>query len=467
MRKVFLDELPRTKNDGISWKDSCGYKVKFIYDDIEGEIEILDRIGERKLKIKYDNEEYEIDRDGFKSCQLGRILNIYTGDFKLNIGDILRDDKRDITIIDREYRKREKTKGKIEREKWYKYKCNKCLNEDWINESCLLNQNQGCNVCCMSSHKIVKGVNDIATTNPWMMKYLVDLEDGYNHSKCSKDNVEMKCPYCGNIVKRKILYLYSNGFVCKKCGDGISYPNKFMFNMLQQMGLDFETEYSPDWLLNRKFDFYIPSINLIIEMDGGLGHGNKIHTKSRRYISKEDSKNADDWKDEQARKHNISVIRINCNYPLIETRFEFIKNNVLNSQLNSIFNLNAIEWDEIYKYCAGNLVKEICEYQRKHEKSIEELSDIFKLGKTTLRRYLKIGDKLGWCKYNGSKTKKRNSKIIEVYYNNTYVDTYESISYIERNSYELFNFKMYRNEIIRVYNGKRKDYNGYTFKIIS
>ena len=26
MRKVFLDELPRTKNDGISWKDYWVYK---------------------------------------------------------------------------------------------------------------------------------------------------------------------------------------------------------------------------------------------------------------------------------------------------------------------------------------------------------------------------------------------------------------------------------------------------------
>lgn len=49
MRKVFLDDLPRKEGIGalkgkqvIDWKGSVGCKVRFIYDDIEDKIEIMD-----------------------------------------------------------------------------------------------------------------------------------------------------------------------------------------------------------------------------------------------------------------------------------------------------------------------------------------------------------------------------------------------------------------------------------------
>ena len=42
MRKVFLDELPRWEKGGnkekINWSECPSQKVKFIYDDIDGEI---------------------------------------------------------------------------------------------------------------------------------------------------------------------------------------------------------------------------------------------------------------------------------------------------------------------------------------------------------------------------------------------------------------------------------------------
>ena len=60
MKKVFLEELPRggkcIKENSINWKESIGYKVKFIYDDIEGEIEIVGYDTKtRCLSIKYNN----------------------------------------------------------------------------------------------------------------------------------------------------------------------------------------------------------------------------------------------------------------------------------------------------------------------------------------------------------------------------------------------------------------------------
>ena len=45
-----------------------------------------------------------------------------TPKFKLNVGMEFKDEKRNIVIIDREFRKNNKGCS----EKWYKYKCNNC-----------------------------------------------------------------------------------------------------------------------------------------------------------------------------------------------------------------------------------------------------------------------------------------------------------------------------------------------------
>ena len=45
MRKMFIENLPKRQGRNrkeIDWKNTIGYKVKFVYDDIEGEVEIID-----------------------------------------------------------------------------------------------------------------------------------------------------------------------------------------------------------------------------------------------------------------------------------------------------------------------------------------------------------------------------------------------------------------------------------------
>ncbi len=44
---------------------------------------------------------------------LFKLLNKYTGKFKIEIGTIIKDEKRDITIIDRKIRKDKKAKAEI------------------------------------------------------------------------------------------------------------------------------------------------------------------------------------------------------------------------------------------------------------------------------------------------------------------------------------------------------------------
>lgn len=114
MRKVFLDDLPRKNRAGkecIDWIKSVGYKVRFIYDDVQGFIKILHYKKEnKKLFIEYNNKKYDINTARFKYCNLEKILNKKTKNFKVEIGQTFKDDKRDITISDEEYRKTKRRK---------------------------------------------------------------------------------------------------------------------------------------------------------------------------------------------------------------------------------------------------------------------------------------------------------------------------------------------------------------------
>jgi hypothetical protein len=82
-----------------------------------------------------------------KSIQ--EILNsriIKPRDFKFNIDQNIKDTKKDMTIIDREYRIKIDKNGWREHRKWYKYHCNICSYEGWISEYKIL-QNVGCKGC--------------------------------------------------------------------------------------------------------------------------------------------------------------------------------------------------------------------------------------------------------------------------------------------------------------------------------
>ena len=124
---------------------------------------------------------------------------------------------------------------------------------------------------------------------------------------------------------------------CKCCGDGVKFPNKFAFNLLEQLGLDFVTEYSPKWIGRKSYDFYIPSLNLILEMDGGF------HNKDNKMSgqTKEESREIDDYKDKLAKEHGIEVVRIDCDYYILTERATYIKQNILNSKLSTLFDLNT------------------------------------------------------------------------------------------------------------------------------
>ena len=86
MKEIFLENLPKKYGIGankdkltIDWKNSIGYKVHFIYDDIEDDLEIINYESKsRKLTILYKNKTMDISPVHFTECRFGNILNKVT-----------------------------------------------------------------------------------------------------------------------------------------------------------------------------------------------------------------------------------------------------------------------------------------------------------------------------------------------------------------------------------------------------
>ena len=266
-----------------------------------------------------------------------------------------------------------------------------------------------CPVC--SGRQIVTGYNDFNTLYPDLSKYLLNYEEGYNVGKSSKEEKELLCPCCGFIFNKRIDLFVISGFTCPKCSDGYSYPNKFIFNSLFQIKdiFDiFEREYSPKWCkfkLNNKvkrgiYDIYFVLHNkkYIIEMDGAFhNNDNKMNGLSKetlQYIDKE--------KDRLANENNIEIIRIDCNYENND-RYEYIKNNILNSKLNTIIQLDSIDFEKSNVESLNSYVILACELWN-NGLSVGEIKNKLNLCSATINKYLKNGSKYGICNYTKEKS---------------------------------------------------------------
>lgn len=268
----------------------------------------------------------------------------------------------------------------------------------------ILCEDNGCPVC--SGMQVSKGYNDIATTDPEIASWFANKEETYIYAKHSNKKVDFKCPNCGHIVHKCINQVSSDRDIrCPVCKDGISYPNKFIFNSLLQIKdkLDFlEREYNPDWCKfhyrdgERRgvYDIYfgINENQYIIEMDGGFH--NKYNHMSGQTV--EESRYIDNQKDLLAENHNIHIIRIDSDYLGFEDRYEFLRTNIENSELKEILPLSLIDFDEANIRSQKSLLIETCNLWDNGYKASEIIKELH-IPECSVSTYLRTGQKYGLC----------------------------------------------------------------------
>ena len=105
----------------------------------------------------------------------------------------------------------------------------------------------------------------------------------------------------------------------------------------------------------------------------------------------------DKLKNENAINNGIlKYYQIDCR----ERDFEYIKNSIVKSGLLDYLHIDNVDWNTVYRLSIKSVVVEVCKYFSKYKTKINQLANLFKINKSTVNEYLKIGNTLGLCDYN-------------------------------------------------------------------
>ena len=228
-------------------------------------------------------------------------------------------------------------------------------------------------------------------------------EDMYKLTPHTGKKFFTKCTNCQSESDKKISLdalsrRITNG--CEKCSDRVSTCEKFIINILKYLGVDFIVQYSPKWANNKKYDFYIPSMNIVIET-----HGRQHYENAMKWCSLEYQKENDKYKKELALKNGIEkYIVIDCSH----SSLSWLKDNTI-EQLKDIFDLNNIDWNDIYIKSLRNNVAESCRLWNKGYNTYD-IAKILNIAQATVWRYLEKGKEFNLCDYNIEESFKRKRR---------------------------------------------------------
>lgn len=389
---IDLSMVPRRGNF-LNWNESVGAVIPFCHRGILGEVHIKEKVSEQYVRIDIPGhvEDAIIYVGQIKHNRLGNLVGVVTREFRCAPGDII----GNIKIIDAIFKPDKHDK------KYYRCKCLKDGYEWELRESHIL-AGIGCPVC--AGKAVIRGYNDIATERPDLIKYFLNPEDACAYRTHSNKYVDFKCPHCGLVKKRQIQDAINRGFSCPRCGDGKSYPNKFVFNVLfQLLGEDeFEAEYVFEWSKSvpvpwkpegKKmiYDIYLPGYGIIVE-----NHGEQ-HYRLEGFNGKLDGQRIqenDKAKRDIALRNNIThYVELDCR----KSDEQFIRRSIMDSMLPNIlgFSEDDIDWASCDEYASGSLLVKSCDMWRGGEHDKNKIAQAIHIHPGTVSKYLTKGRKLG------------------------------------------------------------------------
>ncbi len=390
------------------WKKAADIhaSIKFKYDMIVGVMEIAEAMTKNQIRVKIGDSLRIISTGSLNAGNLAELLKIIKSEHTYKAGDEIHDTQNDVLIT--ECTRRRGTKA-------YRYRCNVCQYEDFVKEY-EIGASGICHVC--HNKKTVPGRNTIEKTDPWMVPFF-DNEDYLKYRHGANIREYFICPQCKykKTKQMTIHTLYSTKSVsCPRCSDGISYPNKYMWSVLEQLKNQnkielFEREWNADWLGKRRFDFMVSGKTgmFFIEMDGGLGHGRNIIASNG--LTADETLKIDAEKDKLAEDHGLSVVRVDA----VKSEKTYLKHSI-KSALGHRLDLGDIKWAQAAKNATKSKIVEVCEYYRDHNEMLpKEVAEYFGISKSTALRYINQGEEWGLCKYNNLPAQRAKKNVIKSY----------------------------------------------------
>jgi transposase len=213
----------------------------------------------------------------------------------------------------------------------------------------------------------------------------------------SRQEINFICPNCKKVKTIVLNQLTTRGLGCE-CGDGISYPEKLMINVLKSLNITYKRQISYDDGEHR-YDFYLPQYGVILET-----HGLQHYEERQDWGGLEKQQNIDKYKRQLALQNGI----LNENYHEIDCRYSNLKWCRINIEtvLNQYVNIDILtdkDWQEFDKKSQNSVVYELCKYYNENPNlTVKELMEIFDLSNSCVSVYLHKGNDYGWCDYDGS-----------------------------------------------------------------
>lgn len=328
----------------------------------------------------------------------------------------------------------------------------------------LLHSSKGCPICDNSWMK--NGESSFNNKNPNLKQFLFNQKDGDEHTYHSRFKLKLKCPNCGNIQWKTCSDFTKSGyFICSACDKNTSYPNRFIraffkvLDIIEYEQIDFE--WGPKWAKGRRYDvhFDFNGISYVIEMDG------RQHFENNGWRNLKEQTEIDQEKNLLAEENNCIMIRIDSRV----SRKEYIVDNIKNSLLSKVFNLDNFDWEKCNNLAQTNNLKEICEKFNLEEfnlfdDSLKRISEKYKVAPSTIKTYLWQGKELNWLSKKSLLKLEKNKKLIDIYdINNNFIVTLKNVAECERwvkKEQGTTNVK----KINECLNGKRSSYKNYIFK---
>ena len=259
-----------------------------------------------------------------------------------------------------------------------------------------LTHGAGCAICSKNGF-VAPYINSIHALNPEVESFLKNKDDAMRYAPKSDQKLLCVCPDCGREYFRTCAKITYYGVPCV-CGDGFSYPEKFIFNILQQLNVKFEPQYYLENSMYR-YDFYLNEHNTILEVNG-----------IQHYKQKWERNEVEN--DVNKKEFAFSCGFTEDNYIVLDCResnLNFIKHSVVNSKLGSFLDFSNVNFEKCSEFASSNLVKEACKLWN-NGKIVKEISEYLKLHKHTIISYLKQGNDIGWCLYTPGDGVKRYHK---------------------------------------------------------
>ena len=299
----------------------------------------------------------------------------------------------------------------------------------------------GCRKCSIENKVIVvKEEDKVKNTRSDLLNYFTS-EEYSSMYRYSKKIIESKCPLCGFTEKLPMLRLVSRLHPCKRCSSGGVITEKLFLNILDLVGESYSYQYMPDWSENKRYDFYLPNHNCIIEIHG-LQHYKDVSGWDSKY---EDVKNNDIYKKNLAIKNGINL------YIEIDARlssYNWLKDNYIKG-MKGIFEISNEVFSKAFEYSQKSIMYKILELW-KIGMSIKDLSNELGVSKQLVSRHLIASKSIGISNYGTPK------KILQYDLNLNLIKIWDSHSEARKSTGI--------NTILEVCNLKNKTARGFIWK---